>query len=338
MGSMDRAPATAGIVLPAAMMPVQLKKRRRLKLLVTGVTLPGYGGLPLETINDARHIKWRERDEKGSPMLRPAVLPYILASFAVAPSVLAERLRYDVYVGGVHAAEVAVNIGLDGTRYGMAIEARTRGMTDWLLSWRLSAIVEGERGEAGVSPAYQKSIAKFRGEARSTDIRFGEGRILGWTVTPPEEPDADRTPATLEDTRGAVDMMSGLLGALFEANSGQCPKRAQVFDGRRRTDLIFQDMGEAQLKRTSYGIYEGTAFVCRMTVNRMAGYLKRETEWNKAEDRTKPATIFLQQIAGGLPPIPVRIESDLTLGQVIVHLTGIDGSDQWPKLAPLPPD
>lgn len=270
-------------------------------------------------------------------MLRLA-LPCLMASFAIATAVRADRLRYDVFVGGVHAAEVSAEVGLDGTRYAMGIQGRTRGMTDWLLSWRLSAIVEGDRAETGVNPAYQKAISKFRGEARSTDIRFGEGKILGWSVTPPEEPDNDRTPVTLEDTRGAVDMMSGLLGAFFEASDGRCPQQARIFDGRRRSDLLFQDMGETKLKRTSYGIYEGDVFVCRMTVDRIAGYLKRETEWNKAEDRAKPTTIFMQQIAGGLPPIPVRIESDLTMGQIVVHLVGIDGSDQWPKLAPLPPD
>lgn len=270
-------------------------------------------------------------------MLR-LVLPCLMASFVITTTATADRLRYDIFVGGVHAAEVLAHVGLDGTRYAMGIQGRTRGMTDWLLSWRLSALVEGDRTQASVNPAYQKAISVFRGEPRSTDIRFGDGKILGWSVTPSEEPDADRTPVTLEDTQGAVDMMSGLLGALFEATDGRCPQSARIFDGRRRSDLIFQDLGETNLKRTSYGIYEGEAFLCRMTVNRIAGYLRRETEWNKAEDRGKPATIYMQQIVGGLPPVPVRIESDLTLGQVVVHLVGVDGSDEWPRLAPLPPD
>ncbi|MFD2264367.1 DUF3108 domain-containing protein [Lacibacterium aquatile] len=271
-------------------------------------------------------------------MHRFAVVPCLLSLLAAPSAVQADRLRYDIYVGGVHAAELTVNMALDGSKYAMSIEGRTRGMTEWLLGWRISSMVEGERGESGVSPSYQRSLSRFRGTERSVDIRFGDGKILGWSVTPPEEPDPDRVPVTLAETTGAVDMMSGLLGALLDSADGRCPERARVFDGRRRTDLMFLDMGTVRLKPTTYGIYQGDAFRCLMTVERIAGYLKRETEWNRAEDRGRPATIFMQQAAPGLPPIPVRVESDLTLGQVVVHLTGVDETDVWPRLGPLPTD
>jgi hypothetical protein len=260
----------------------------------------------------------------------------LVSSLGCALPAAADRLHYDVFVGGVKAVSLTAEVGFDGTRYAAGITAKTEGVTDWLLGWRLSAFSEGERGMDGMTPALHRSVSRFRGENRSVDIRFDQGRLTGWSVTPPEENDSDRVPVTREEALGALDAISGILGAMLESRDGSCPNPARIFDGRRRFNLIFTDKGTQVLKPSDYGLYKGEAMACEFRLERIAGYLKRPTDWNRPEDRDRPTLVFSQSVLPSLPPVPVRLESDLTLGAVVVHLVRVEETSAWPKPVPLP--
>ncbi len=236
------------------------------------------------------------------------------------PGVNRFELGYEVYMGGLNGMAFTTQIDLNPDRYRMTITGATKGMLDWLLEWRMNVVSEGAADAKGIMPQRHESANRIRGKDRSVNMRFASGGVIDWSVEPVNQDD-DRDPVLPDQVIGAVDPMSGLLSAVLRLAAGDtCDQTVPIFDGRRRFDGIGADKGPIQVTKTAYGLYEGAARACEFRIKRIAGYLKRETQWNRPEDLDRPYRIFIARPQPGLPPVPVRIESDMTFGSIVIHL------------------
>lgn len=264
------------------------------------------------------------------------VAAVVLAAVCLAVPARAEVSRgavlgYEVYVGGIKALSFETGLGLGDTSYSMEMVGRTHGLIDYMLSWRVGAETAG--ANPSVRPREHKVISQFRGKSRDVTVRYRPDGTVDTAILPPPEDD-DREPVTAEHRRGTVDPLSAVLSLSRRlADGGDCNGTAPVFDGRRRFDAVARDMGMGEVTSTRYSSFSGPARICDVVIKRIAGYSKRASEWNRREDADKPIRTWWASVVPGAPPVPVRIESEGTFGNVVVHLVRSSATPGRPVLA-----
>lgn len=264
-----------------------------------------------------------------------------LPASASTPEPQGAELEYRVYVGGIGAARYAVRYTATEGRTAIALTGQTEGMTDWFAGWRATQFAEAEFDPRAphIPPRIDyRSASIFRSEPRDVRLSLFPDRPADWWASP-EKDDEPRTPIDAGQTQGVLDPLTASFLSLSRIGDSQtCPDQLSVFDGRRRFDAVFRPAQSEVLKASSYNMFAGPTLVCRFVIKRLGGYVIRETDWNRPEDRERPITVHLASVLPGHPRIPVRIESELSMGSIVVHLVAARPATGATRMAALPPN
>src|SRR5687768_8915731 len=258
-----------------------------------------------------------------------------LSSAAAAAEVPARMvdLTYDVYLGGLHIFAMDVDMTLQPDRYRVTAEGGTQGMVGWLYGWQTRLAAEGLDRDGRIAPQRYDVASNWQGSQRTVQLSFDEGGRYDLRQTPPPEPDPDiegDLPETLPE--GTIDPLSFAVAAsrALEEN-GRCDQTVPVFDGRRRYDLTLRHIDEATLPPSEYSIYHGPAVRCSFSMKRISGFRKSWSTKRQVDADASPPTIWVAAIREDLPPLPVRYDGAIALGNIVIHLTRVDvraGSDE----------
>ena len=242
-------------------------------------------------------------------------------------------LTYDVYLGGLHIFTFDVDMTLQPDRYRVAAEGATQGMVGWLYEWQTKLAAEGLDRNGRIEPQRYDVESNWQGNPRTVRLGFAEGGRYDLERTPPPEPDPDiegglpeRLPA------GTVDPLSLAVAAsqaLME--HGRCDQTVPVFDGQRRYDLTLRHVDEATLPPSDYSVYRGPAVRCSISMKRISGFRKSWKSKRQWDAPSAAPTIWVAPIQPGLPPVPVRYDGAIALGNIVIHLTKVEvrtGTDE----------
>jgi hypothetical protein len=246
-------------------------------------------------------------------------------------------LTYDVYLGGLHIFSFDVDMTLQPDRYRVTAEGGTRGMIGWLYTWDMRLAAEGLDHNGRIEPRRYVAETEWQRRQRTVHLGFSEGGRYDLQQNPPLEPDPDiegGLPETLPE--GIVDPLSFAIAAsrALEEN-GRCDQTVPVFDGRRRFDLIVKHVEETTLPPNSYSIYQGPAVRCSFSMERISGFRKSwrsSRQWDAGS--SAPPTIWVAPIRHDLPPVPVRYEGAIALGNMVVHLTDAEVRTESARAVP----
>ncbi len=272
-----------------------------------------------------------------------SAMPWAVAAAMAAEGALVKgetlSLGYDIYVGGLHALAVTVDVTQDGPRYRATAAGQTKGLIDFLFAWTSRVKATGQRHEDGYRPQLFISASHWRGKARARRLDFFGGGAYRLERTPPRKAAGKRQPLPPEMIRHTVDPLTAGLKAIDHlVRAGSCGGTIRVFDGKRRYDIAFTDEGADVVEPSRLSIFRGPARRCRFTMDRIHGFKKRHYTnfWNDSEDNGHGMWDFEVWVARpkpGVPPVPVRFEGEIYLGSVMIHLThaavkpsGIDAS------------
>lgn len=246
------------------------------------------------------------------------------ARAAEVPTAQVADLTYDVYLGGLHIFTFDVNMALQPDRYRVTAEGGTRGAIGWLYAWQTRLAAEGVERDGTIEPRRYVVDSDWQGDRRTIELGFTEGGRYELRQEPPPEPDPDiegGLPDSLPD--GTFDPLSLVLAAsrTFQ-ETGRCDQTIPVFDGRRRFDLTLRHVDQATLPPSDYTIYDGPAVRCSFSVKRISGFRK---SWRSGGRRNADAgtpTLWIAPVRPDLPPVPVRYDGEIALGNIVIHLTG----------------
>ena len=242
-------------------------------------------------------------------------------------------LTYDVYLGGLHIFTFDVDMTLQPDRYRVTAEGGTQGMIGWLYGWQTKAAAEGLDRNGRIEPQRYDVESNWQGNPRTVRLGFAEQGRYDLQQTPPPEPDPD-VEGGLPDSlpKGTVDPLSLAIAASRALEeSGRCDQTVPVFDGRRRYDLTLTHIDAATLPPSEYSVYHGPAVRCSFSMKRISGFRKSWSSKRQPDDKSSPPTIWLAPIREDLPPVPVRYDGAIALGNIVIHLTKAQvrtGSDE----------
>jgi hypothetical protein len=266
-----------------------------------------------------------------------------------APSLSAEprevTLAYDVYIGGIRAVRLDLAMGLDGDAYNIKFRFGTDGWIGRIIDWSIDADSRG-RIEAGtVHPLAANSTSRWNRKERLIGLSYSpEGVVHIVRADPPVGEGKDGVPDAWR--RNTLDLASAVLTLVRGVErGGRCGGTLPVFDGRRRYDLVAEDLGEDTIRRSRYGAYSGKAVACRIA------WLRHDKPKDSADDpmpaqpdssvRDNEMDAWLAPVVKGLPPVPVLLRMEMRIGDARAHLVRgevTDGSGRRQILVAQNPD
>lgn len=226
------------------------------------------------------------------------------------------------YAGSVMVFQVA-NIVVHGQfatdDYQASARFTAAGLAALFTDADIEAGVSGYRDGHALQPWRYSHLNHASNKNRVVGIDFPDG-IATPDVNPPFG-NMGEPPATDEERRGASDPLSALLSmGLGAASSGDslCDGRLQVFDGRARYNLRFEDGGTDRIRTRAWS---GNAQVCNAYYEPISGY--EADEFPSEDDISHPITFWLAPVHDGAFHVPVRIRTNAGFGGVTVTARSI---------------
>ena len=97
-----------------------------------------------------------------------------------------------------------------------------------------------------------------------------------------------------------------------------CEQSFQIYDGRRRAELSFSDLGTARLEPDRAFAFAGETRVCGIISTPLGGHW-RDSQLADEDPNPEDIKAFVTELAPGVM-VPVRIEVELFFGRLITRL------------------
>jgi len=247
------------------------------------------------------------------------VLLMLLAPAGRAEARPAQRLtlHYDIYYLAfrILSIDVASDVAQNGYRSTVAL--RTAGVLALLAPWESTATVNGTVEGGTLRPVVYHVRSEYRERHQQIDLVYASGgAVRGGVDGILSDGERDAVPTELRD--GTVDpVTAGEAVAQRLADTGTCAGIVRIFDGLRRYDLRYEDLGMAELPPSGRDAFSGSARHCRATVDPIAGFLRTG---DHAGERATELSVWLAAPVPGATPTTVRMDVVGTHGTLHVHL------------------
>jgi len=259
--------------------------------------------------------------DAAPPATATAPLPKVAAT--------ALELSYDVYYSVLRLLTIRSHAHVEPDVYSLRSSMETVGMIGTLFPWSYRSEVHGRVQGAKLAPDVFNSRSEFRDTVQQVSLRYGDGGPVG-EVSPFDldilGEDYEREEVPVELRNGTIDPLTEIAALTQQlARGGDCSGVRNVYDGLRRYDVVYEDLGETELEESSYDGYAGRARQCRSRLLPIAGFWKPKDD--KERDSVTAVTAWLMPPLPGAAPAPVRLTVEGRRGTLWIHLTKAKTTD-----------
>ena len=258
--------------------------------------------------------------------IAPAALFFLAAAAVGGRPASAEPnlvLSYNIEYGGIKIMQLDARLDLtEGTRsdYSISLEGRTVGFIGNLKPVAFTATSEGTAGDHGMQPAVYATTTNKRNKQKSLTITFQPDDAPVTNFVPADDREDPGPPELLKDSIDPGSAIVGLIRTL--ATTSSCEEMVRIFDGKRSYDITFNDMPTELLKESSHSIFSGLAHRCHATMVPRYGFKPRKGNlWEST-------TVWFGRVLSDAPMVPVRIDTQISLGPVRLNLVSARWLDQ----------
>jgi hypothetical protein len=240
-----------------------------------------------------------------------------------------QKMIYEVYAGGINAVSAELDLVYKpGDKYSIELSAHTKGFLGTLAPWSGSFETKGWAGKSFnvQGPELHKSIAVWREEEEIKEYFYEkDGKFKMLKIK-----DHDKEPQVIDVddslTQGTIDALTATLNVLNKvAEKGQCAGSSEVFDGKRRFEMIFTHLADETLDSTRYNAFSGKASKCQVEVKPVSGaWHKKPRGWlsiqEQGRQRGSLPTVWIAKVDEDGPAIPVKLRVKTEYGTLFMHL------------------
>lgn len=253
----------------------------------------------------------------------PAIQALPTPSLQTAPAASAPlELHYEVYWSLLRLVTIASRSRVGDGAYDLWSEMESVGLLGTLFPWTYRSEVHGRIDGEKLSPDTFSSHSELRDKRQQVILRYGPNGPEVDEATPfeasalGEEYTRDEVPPEMRP--GTIDPLTEIASVSLQMAQGRgCAGTRSVFDGFRRYDVVYEDLGEQELESSSYDAYEGRARQCRSQLKPLAGFWKPKDEHGES---LTSITAWLMPPMPGADPVPVRMEVAGARGTLTIHL------------------
>jgi hypothetical protein len=151
----------------------------------------------------------------------------------------------------------------------------TGGVVSIFWNSKIDATVNGKIGEHSITPALYDSYSTDH-NSKIQRVKVTYDKDMPDTLAEPAY-NTNKYPVTDEQKKNTVDPMTAITTILSGVKAdakNPCGTSVQVFDGKRRYDVVFTYVKDEALKLDN-GLYTGNAHQCQVHYNEIAGYKQK---------------------------------------------------------------
>ena len=238
-----------------------------------------------------------------------------------------QEVKYDVYAGGIHALSAQLSIDINGEdSYDASLTAKTYGLLAKMAPWQGKFESRGWQG-AAFKPELHQATTTWKEEKEIKKYTYNkDGSFGSYSI---KDDKYDGSPKKVDDklTQGTSDVLSATLNVMRAvANTSKCEGSEDIFDGKRRYKLIFNQKAAVKLESSRWNVYGGDAIECSVEVKPVAGkWREKPRGWMSIQEQgrelgTMP-TVWFANVKKGEPAVPVKVRVKTSYGTLYMHMT-----------------
>ncbi len=240
-----------------------------------------------------------------------------------------QKMKFEVFAGGLHVVKANMELDYrDEGQYSMIFDAETRGVLGTVAPWNGSfesrgSIVENRK----LVPKLHESIAMWRDEKEVKSYNFNNDGSFKDLVTLYKHKKPKTKVPDEALTKGTIDALTATMRIMeYVSDGGECDGSSEVFDGKRRYELIFRHKGFVNLKKSRHNAYSGVAAECTVEVKPISGaWHKKPRGWlsiqEQGRERGMMPTVWFAQVVKNAVVVPVRVRVKTAYGTMFMHMT-----------------
>ncbi|HZR81240.1 MAG TPA: DUF3108 domain-containing protein [Candidatus Binatia bacterium] len=226
-------------------------------------------------------------------------------------------LAYDVYYLAFRVLSVESTTVVEPAGYRTNSFMQTVGFIGTLFPWESRSSAFGSIDGSRFVPGEYRLRSLFRGRNIEVDLRYADGgrvveRLGGDLGT------GERAPIPEEERENTLDPLSAAVSLSHELErTGTCAVTRRVFDGVRRYDLQYEDLGMVELEPASGDGFGGPARLCKASVRPIGGFL---VSGEGAGEAPHGVSAWLGPPLPGAAPVPLRLDLEGARGTLHAYL------------------
>lgn len=192
---------------------------------------------------------------------------------------------------------------------GYTIDSRVKvtGIADWFVNYDMNIHAEGETHDGALRTRNYVSQNKDGKKNRRVELEMTD-TDFSMTATPRFGNLGDPA-ATTEQVMKTNDPITALITFALEPRApgaDPCGGPIRIFDGRQLTYLHLKNAGK---KRVATPVWTGDAIECHVTMDKVAGYKKGESDKDNLTGIDGPLRMWLAPLDNGAT-VPIKIAAD----------------------------
>ncbi len=238
-------------------------------------------------------------------------LPNMAQAFKVAHN-------FTVFVGPFNASQTSFTYALTPNSYAVSSKIKTFGLFDTLYPFEAAYATTGHIKNGKLETSTYKYQSQSRFSKRKKELIYNDEGIPVYRISAKNNKEKKVEIAPDPQNNETTDLQTVFAELAYQYNQLKfCDSRMEVFDGKRRFDIIFKDEGREELQPNQYSPYSGTAGKCSMYIDKL-GSEGDDLLWQFTSDRPIYFWILADEKSG--IPFIARVEVEETpLGKMNIY-------------------
>ena len=251
----------------------------------------------------------------GSSAATPAILANVKAG---TPTRMIYELEAKAYVLFIPATgRASFDVTMQADNYVINSRVKVTGIADWFVNYDMVLQASGyTRGDELKTYSY---VSQNRDGKKNRKVNLTIGPDSFEMKAVPEFGNLGDPAATTEQVLKTNDPITALITFALEpraAGADPCGGPLRIFDGRQLTYLHLKN---ADMKHVKTDAWSGQAIECHVTMEKVAGYKKGESNKDNLSGIDGPLRMWLAPLENGAT-VPVKIQADTDkIGKVVLQ-------------------
>ena len=264
-----------------------------------------------------------------APVLSLFCLAIGLALLGSSPAVHAttdglDGTTYDfVYVTEWGATDVGVTAArwrIAENQFFMSGEFNASGFVQLIAGFTGYVSITAERHKESWQGQQLVIASNWDSNTSLAETKWSEDGRIATTLADPD-PDLDKVyPIDAKMRTDVTDPFSAMMTMLDRLDAGKpCSGVFQIYDGRRRAELSFSDLGSEELAADRGFAFAGKTQICGIVSRPLGGHRRNSRFTSDASPDHNKTKAYIARLGQDMM-VPVRIEVDLFFGRIVTRL------------------
>ena len=175
-----------------------------------------------------------------------------------------------VHIGIFDASRTSFEYGLSDNDYYVKSTVKTNGFFNTVYPFEAIYSTTGKIKDKQLNATSYKYQSKSRFNRRSKELIYDKSGKPIYEISSKNNNEKKKTITQPKDANGTTDLQTVFAEMTKQYNKVKfCDSKMEVFDGKRRYNVIFKDEGKDTLEKSDHSPYFGTAAKCSIYVDKL---------------------------------------------------------------------